>query len=90
MPDRTVQESSEISAFLNYVNHADIRYGGGNVSVDGLPANYAHHTIEARPTVTFNKISNSGRHLRRSDSPGSEFYGEVDGNLYTADYTRGP
>jgi hypothetical protein len=46
--------------FLNYVNHADIRFGGGQVNVDSLsqvvnPINI----LDRRPTVTFNTISNS-------------------------------
>ena len=55
---REVLETQGI--FLNYVNHADIRYGGGAVEVDGLKSVYAPiHMIEARPTVTFNRITRS-------------------------------
>ena len=54
LPPRAVLETQGI--FLNYVNHADIRYGGG--AADGLPGTYEPiHMIEARPTVTFNTIT---------------------------------
>ena len=55
---RQVLEAQGI--FLNYVNHADLRYGGGKVNVDGLESVYAPiHMIEARPTVTHNRITHS-------------------------------
>jgi len=55
---RSVLETQGI--FLNYVNHADIRYGGGEVVVNGVRSVYAPiHMLEARPTVTFNTITNS-------------------------------
>ena len=55
---RRVLETQGI--FLNYVNHADIRYGGGEVVVNGVRSVYAPiHMLEARPTVTFNTITNS-------------------------------
>jgi hypothetical protein len=43
--------------FLNYVNHADIRYGGGEVSIDSETRVVTPiHMIDARPTITFNQI----------------------------------
>ena len=46
--------------FLNYVNQADIRYGGGSVVVNQIPQTVSPiHAIDARPTVTFNSITNS-------------------------------
>ena len=44
--------------FLNYVNHVDFTYGGGNVRIDGVdqvvnPVSM----IEAQPTISFNTIS---------------------------------
>lgn len=47
--------------FLQYVNHADIRYGGGgNVVIDSVQQVVNPiQMIDMRPTVTFNKISNS-------------------------------
>ena len=53
---REVLETQGI--FLNYVNHADMRYGGGAVEVDGVKSVYAPiHMVEARPTVAHNRIS---------------------------------
>ena len=58
LPAREILETQGI--FLNYVNHADIRYGGGEVMVDGVRDVYAPiHMIEARPTVAYNTITNS-------------------------------
>ncbi len=47
--------------FLQYVNHADIRYGGGgNVVIDSIQQVVNPiQIINMRPSVTFNKISNS-------------------------------
>jgi len=46
--------------FLNYVNQADMRYGGGSVFVEGVPRAIAPvHTTDVRPTVTFNSITHS-------------------------------
>ena len=46
--------------FLNYVNHADIRYGGGDVVVEGSPQIITPvQMLETRPTVSFNSISHS-------------------------------
>ncbi len=47
--------------FLQYVNHADLRYGGGgNVVIDSVQQVVNPiQMIDMRPTVTFNKISNS-------------------------------
>ncbi|MDW8077799.1 MAG: GEVED domain-containing protein [Thermoguttaceae bacterium] len=57
-PARQVLEVEGI--FLNYVNYADIRFGGGEVVVDGVRSVYSPiHLVEARPTVTFNVITNS-------------------------------
>jgi hypothetical protein len=45
--------------FLNYVNHADIRYGGGAVSLGGgsaEPSIAPIYLAQARPTITFNTI----------------------------------
>ncbi|MFT5524644.1 MAG: hypothetical protein ACI9HK_002606, partial [Pirellulaceae bacterium] len=54
--DRTNHENDGI--FLNYVNHADIRYGGGTVVVDSVAQVLAPvHLVDARPTISFNSIS---------------------------------
>lgn len=58
LPVRKILETQGI--FLNYVNHADIRYGGGEVTVNGVKSAYAPiHMIEARPTISFNTITRS-------------------------------
>ncbi|MCA9121350.1 MAG: pre-peptidase C-terminal domain-containing protein, partial [Planctomycetales bacterium] len=45
---------------LNYVNHADINNGGGKVFVDSVEQVFTPvHLIDARPTISFNHISNS-------------------------------
>ncbi|MCL4194079.1 MAG: hypothetical protein KJZ87_20245, partial [Thermoguttaceae bacterium] len=52
---REVLETQGI--FLNYVNHADIRYGGGEVIVNSVRGIYDPiHMAEARPTATYNTI----------------------------------
>jgi hypothetical protein len=46
--------------FLDYVNQADIRYGGGTVVIDSVPQTIAPiHATDARPTITHNTITNS-------------------------------
>lgn len=48
--------------FINYVNHADFRYGGGEVLVNGVLAPFSPiHLNEARPALTFNRITDSAR-----------------------------
>ncbi|MBT7256111.1 MAG: tandem-95 repeat protein [Planctomycetaceae bacterium] len=82
--------------FLNYVNHADIRYGGGEVLVESVNQIVAPITImEARPTVTHNKINNS-RDAAISATPNSfaetNFHAPANQSLaavpFTYDYTR--
>ena len=42
--------------FLNIVNQADIRYGGGNVTLDSVQQVINPiHMIDARPTVSYNR-----------------------------------
>ena len=44
--------------FLDYVNHAQIQYGGGQVLVDSeLRVIDAIHIIDARPTVSYNRLT---------------------------------
>lgn len=43
--------------FLNHVNHAEIRHGGGKVFVGAQESVYSPvHLIDARPTVSFNYL----------------------------------
>ncbi|MCL4201298.1 MAG: pre-peptidase C-terminal domain-containing protein [Pirellulaceae bacterium] len=45
-------------SFVNYVNQADIRYGGGELLINGLPRVIAPiHAVTSRPTVTNNTIT---------------------------------
>lgn len=51
-------EHEQQGIFLNYVNHADIRYGGGSVSINGVEQVVRPiDMFEARPTITFNTIT---------------------------------
>ena len=46
--------------FLNYVNHADIRYGGGNIDVESITQVVTPiQMVRSRPTVSFNTITQS-------------------------------
>ncbi len=46
--------------FLQYANHLDIRYGGGTVLVDSIQQTVNPiEMLDVRPTVTYNKISDS-------------------------------
>ncbi len=55
---REVLETQGI--FLNYVNHADMRYGGGQVTVNAVKSVYTPiHMAEARPEITHNVITKS-------------------------------
>ncbi len=48
----------DVGVFLNYINHADIRYGGGNVDVNSLRQIVTPvQMVEARPTITSNVIT---------------------------------
>jgi len=89
-PAREVLETQGI--FLNYVNHADIRYGGGEVIVNGVRGVYTPiHMVEARPTVTFNTITNSADAAISGD-PNSfadtKFQNWDHFQPFTADYER--
>lgn len=44
--------------FLNHVTNADIRYGGGNVTIDSVQEVINPiHLIDSRPTISFNDIT---------------------------------
>ncbi len=46
--------------FLNYVNHTDIKHGGGKVFVNSIEQDFsAIHIVDARPTLSFNQLSNN-------------------------------
>ena len=74
--------------FLNYVNHADLRYGGGRVVVNSVPQSFDPiHMIEARPTVTFNTITRSAVAAMSAD-PNSFEETLFQTAAYAADYRR--
>ncbi|MCH2129865.1 MAG: MBL fold metallo-hydrolase, partial [Pirellulaceae bacterium] len=57
-PDRLDWEARGI--FLNHINHADMRFGGGLVEVASREQIITPiQMLDARPTVTFNSISSS-------------------------------
>ena len=89
-PTRRVLEQEGI--FLDYVNHANISYGGGKVTVNGVQAVYDPiHMIEARPTVSFNTITHSADAALSADPNSlleSEFHDSFGESLYTLDYDR--
>ena len=48
------------SIFLNYVNHADIQFAGGSVTIDSISQVSAPIEMrDMRPTATFNRITRS-------------------------------
>jgi len=89
-PPREVLETQGI--FLNYVNHADIRYGGGQVTVHGVRSVYTPiHLLEARPTISFNTITNSADAAISGDpnSFADTKFENWDANIpFTASYQR--
>ncbi|GIW94360.1 MAG: hypothetical protein KatS3mg110_2401 [Pirellulaceae bacterium] len=47
-----------LGIFLDYVNHADMRYGGGKIVVNSVQQTITPiHMIVSRPTATFNTIT---------------------------------
>lgn len=74
--------------FLNYVNHAKLSYGGGQVSVNSVLAVYTPiHLETARPTITYNEITSSADSAISGD-PNSFEENEFVGPGYHADYSR--
>ena len=55
-------DSATTGVTLNYVNHANIKFGGGQVEVESVLTSFdAIHIIDTRPTVSFNTITNNSR-----------------------------
>ncbi len=83
--------------FLNNVNHADIRYGGGQVVIDSVVQTIGPvEIVDARPTIGFNEISFS-RDAAIAASPNSfkesnfhspEYQEEFNTSPFTVDYKR--
>jgi hypothetical protein len=81
--------------FVNYVNHADIRYGGGQAILNsGTQQPFAPiHMIESRPTLTFNRITLSADAAMSADPDSFEETNFHAPNYqlsskFTADYDR--
>ena len=93
LADANRRDHEARGAFLNLVSNADIRYGGGNVVVDGIPQVVAPIDIsDARPTVSYNSITLSADSAI-SASPNS--FGETNFHTpnfqftpFTSDYQR--
>ncbi len=86
-------DREDAGIFLNYVNQADIRYGGGTVMVDGIPQTVTPiHAIDARPTVTFNSITRSADAALSANPDSfqeSNFHDPAHQTVpFTSDYTR--
>jgi hypothetical protein len=83
---RTVLEREGI--FLNFINHADIRYGGGDVTVNSISQRFTPiHMTEARPTISYNTITRSADAAMSAD-PKSFLDTRFQGPDFTADYER--
>lgn len=78
--------------FVNYVNHADIRFGGGQVEVNSVRSVFNPvHMVTSRPTVSYNVITDSADAALSADPNSFEdtkFESNVPGAAYTADYDR--
>ncbi len=80
--------------FLNYVNQANIRYGGGRVTIESVQQVVNPiQMIESRPTVSFNTISLSADAAMSADPNSFEetnFHSPIfqQNGLFTADYSR--
>ena len=89
-PTQRILEQEGI--FLNYVNHADIRYGGGKVTVNSVADVYDPvDMIQARPTVSFSTITHSADAAMSADPNSlleSDFHDRFGESLYTNDYGR--
>jgi len=90
-PTRPNPEANGI--FLDYVNHANLLYGGGVVASNSVPTTFDPiYLIQARPTVSYNVIQHSADAAMSAD-PNSFQESHFESNdsttgLYTADYDR--
>ena len=85
------RQDSDLAAagiFLNYVDNAQITYGGGQVVVNSQPQVFDPiHIISSRPTITFNTIANNADAAMSAD-PNSFQETEFQGPTYDSDYSR--
>jgi hypothetical protein len=82
----------EEGIFYNFVNRAQIEFGGGSVVVNSVPQVFSPlYMIQARPTLSYNTITNSANAAMSAD-PNSfadtRFEDNNAGTAYTADYER--
>lgn len=95
--DQTRFDYSKNGIFLNHINHADIRYGGGQVLVESVAQIIDPiEIVNSRPTISHNEISFS-RDAAIAASPDSfkesnfhspEYQEEFTTNPFTVDYKR--
>lgn len=79
--------------FLNHVNNAEIRYGGGTVMINSQPLTVSPvHAVDARPTITRNTITLSADSAMSANPDSFEetnFHApEYQTVPFTSDYTR--
>jgi len=93
--DRSAERDNheQDGVFLNYVNHADMRYGGGTVTINSIVQviNPVHMT-DARPTISFNTITLSADAAMSANPDSFEettFHAPAfQSDLFTSDYKR--
>ena len=92
---RQDSDASSKRAFVNAIQQADIRYGGGQVRVDSQVQSFAPIQIEStRPTVAFNTITGSaGAAIAATPNSFEDANGrigpEIRGNTLVANSTNG-
>ncbi|MDO4557718.1 MAG: hypothetical protein Q4C47_02000, partial [Planctomycetia bacterium] len=80
--------TEQAGIFLNYVNGANIRYGGGEVRVNGVRSGYAAiHLNESRLTITNNTFWRNATAAISAD-PDSFAESQFESVGHVADYTR--
>ncbi len=89
---RTNQE--QLGQFLNSVSHADVRYGGGQVVIDGVSQSVTPiQMVDARPSIVFSTITSSAN-AAMSATPNSfletnfQSPSEQAGGSFSVDYDR--
>ncbi|MFK7736414.1 MAG: GEVED domain-containing protein [Pirellulaceae bacterium] len=88
------ENQEDLGQFLNWISHADIRYGGGQVVVDGVSETInSVQMVDARPTIVNSTISN-GSGSAISATPNSfletNFHSPAEQGVesFTVDYHR--
>ncbi len=95
--DQTRFDYAKNGIFLNHINHADIRYGGGQVLVESVSQIIDPiEIVNSRPTISHNEISfsrdaaiaASPDSFRESNFHSPEYQEEFTTNPFTVDYKR--